>query len=156
MTEQQSQPAPTTPGWTIRSRQRDPKVFAGLREEDVEDGLDSFNRVSVYNRWDDPIKLANVIFYLSDVAKTWFLNHEKEIPDWGAFATKLKDIFGTPTSRKENAKQKLETRQQGEETYTSYIEDVLALCRRVNSEMQESERVRHILKGIAEPAFSFF
>ncbi|KAG0444980.1 hypothetical protein HPB47_007169, partial [Ixodes persulcatus] len=44
MTEQQSQPTPTTPGWTIRSRQRDPKVFAGLRDEDVEDWLDSYDR----------------------------------------------------------------------------------------------------------------
>lgn len=156
MTEQQSQPSPTTPGWTIRSRQRDPKVFAGLRDEDVEDWLDSYDRVSVYNRWDNPTKLANVVFYLTDVAKTWFLNHEEEIPDWDAFTTKLKDIFGTPTSRKENAKKKLETRRQGEETYTSYIEDVLALCRRVNCEMQESERVRNLLKGIAEPAFNVF
>ncbi|KAG0422609.1 hypothetical protein HPB47_001581 [Ixodes persulcatus] len=110
----------------------------------------------VYNRWDNPTKLANVVFYLTDVAKTWFLNHEQEIPDWDAFTTKLKDIFGTPTSRKENAKKKLETRRQGEETYTSYIEDVLALCRRVNCEMQESERVRNLLKGIAEPAFNVF
>ncbi|KAG0432326.1 hypothetical protein HPB47_020906 [Ixodes persulcatus] len=122
MTEQQSQPIPTT--------------------ED--------------SRWDNPTKLANVIFYLTDVAKTWFLNHEEEIPDWDAFTTKLKDIFGTPTTRKENAKKKLETRRQGEETYTPYIEDVLALCRRVNCDMQESERVRNLLKGIAEPAFTVF
>ncbi|KAG0429937.1 hypothetical protein HPB47_023146 [Ixodes persulcatus] len=88
-----------------------------------------------------------MVFYLTDVAKTWFLNHEEEIPDWDAFTTKLKDIFGTPTSRKENAKKKLETRRQGEETYTSYIEDVLALCRRVNCEMQESRPAYYMDKA---------
>ncbi|KAG0409896.1 hypothetical protein HPB47_012989, partial [Ixodes persulcatus] len=122
MTEQQSQRTPATP--------------------DVEDWLDSYDRVSVYNRWDNSTKLANVVFYLTDVAETWFLNHEEEILNWDAFTTKLKDIFDTPTSRKENAKKTLETRRQGEETYTSYIEDVLALCRRVNCEMQEIERLR--------------
>ncbi|KAG0432327.1 hypothetical protein HPB47_020907 [Ixodes persulcatus] len=90
-----------------------PKGFARLRDKDVEDWLNSYDRLS------------------------------------------LKDIFGTPTSRKENAKKKLETRRQEEETYTSYIEDVLELCRRV-CEMQESERVRNLLKGISEPAFNVF
>lgn len=44
--------------------------------------------------------------------------------------------------------------QQGIEIYTSYIEDVLALCRRVDKDIQESDRVRHNLKGIGEFAFN--
>ncbi|KAG0432423.1 hypothetical protein HPB47_020861, partial [Ixodes persulcatus] len=92
--------------------------FAGLRDEDIEDWIDSFERVSNYNRWDDNIKLENVAFYLVD-------NHEDEIPNWTSFTPKIREIFGTPTSRKENAKKKLQHRQQqNEETYTSYIEDV--------------------------------
>ncbi|CAN8014515.1 unnamed protein product [Ixodes persulcatus] len=152
-------PVPVSPAaaWTVRSRQRDPKAFAGLRDEDIEDWGAIFERVSNYNRWDDNIKLANVAFYLVDVAKTWFLNHEGEIPNWTSFTTKIREIFGTPTSRKENAKKKLQHRQQqNEETYTSYIEDVLTLCRRADADMRESDRVRHILKGIADTAFNVF
>ncbi|CAN7949532.1 unnamed protein product, partial [Ixodes pacificus] len=138
-------PVSPAAAWTVRSRQRDPKAFAGLRDEDIEDRIESFER------------LANVAFYLVDVAKTWFLNHEDEIPNWTSFTTKIREIFGTPTSRKENAKKKLQHRQQqNEETYTSYIEDVLTLCRRADADMRESDRVRHILKGIADTAFNVF
>lgn len=35
----------------------------------------------------------------------------------------------------------------------SYIEDVLALCRRVDGSMSEEDLVRHVRKGIAPFAF---
>lgn len=139
----------------VTSRQRDPPNFAGLRGDDVEDWLDSYERVSAYNRWDDTLKLKNVCFSLSEVAKTWFLNKEDTIDDWADFTTKLRMIFGSSTVRSEGAKKKLAVRlQHPNETYTSYIEDVLALCRRVDKNMSEADRVRHILKGIGQFAFS--
>lgn len=146
--------SPAAPSWTITSRQRDPPLFAGLRGEDVDDWIDNYNRVSSYNRWDDSLKLVNVAFYLTDVAKTWFLNHEEDLTDWTCFCTQLRQIFGTSSTRSEAAKKKLNERvQHPSETYTSYIEDVLALCRRVDGSMSEEDRVRHVLKGIAPFAF---
>lgn len=139
--------SPPATAWTITSRQRDPQIFAGLRGDDVEDWLDNYNRVSSFNRWDDKLKLLNVVFYLTDVAKTWFLNHEEDLADWAQFTAQLRQIFGTSTSRLEAAKKKLDERvQHPAESYTSYIEDVLALCRRVNRDMSECDRVKHILK----------
>lgn len=35
-----------------------------------------------------------------------------------------------------------------------YIQDVLALCRRVDDKMLEADKVSHILKGIADDAFN--
>lgn len=40
-----------------------------------------------------------------------------------------------------------------DEVYTSYIEDVVYLCKRVNPAVPESEKIRHILKGIEDYAF---
>lgn len=52
-------------------------------------------------------------------------------------------------------KRKLSTRlQRPDETYASYIEDVLALCRRVDASMPEADKIRHVLKGIAPFAFN--
>lgn len=60
----------------------------------------------------------------------------------------MRKTFGTSAARSEDAKKKLDVRVQlPGETYTSYIEDVLALCRRVNASMTEDERVGHIFKG---------
>ncbi|CAN7950448.1 unnamed protein product, partial [Ixodes hexagonus] len=134
---------------------RHPKTFAGLRDDDVEDWLDGYERVSLYNKWDNQAKLRNAIFYLADVAKIWFTNHEDEIATWPDFKTHLVEIFGKPSDRKASAERKLAARLQSlNETSTSYIEDVLALCRRVDKDMTEADRVRHVMKGISEEAFN--
>lgn len=144
-----------TPSHVVNSPQREPHLFAGLRGEDVEDWLDDFERVSSANRWDDTYNLTHVSFYLTGVAKTWFFNHLIDIPDWATFKEQLRQVFGTPAVRSALAKKTLEARKQHlGESYTSYIEDVLALCRRVNPSMSESDRVRHILKGITTVAFN--
>ncbi|CAN7951114.1 unnamed protein product, partial [Ixodes pacificus] len=136
-------------------RQRDPPTFAGFGTDDVDDWLRSFERVSTHNAWDDTLKLANVVFYLRDTAKVWFDNHEDKISSWDAFKANLSDVFGCPVSRKEDATHRLATRAQtAGESITSYTEDILALCKRVNAAMPESEKVGHIMKGIAEDAFT--
>ena len=133
----------------------DPPVFAGLRGDDVEDWLEQYERVSVLNHWDDSAKLTRVAFYLTGVAKTWFFNHELDFVDWTSFKHQLRQIFANPSIRSDIAKKKLAERvQQTGESYTSYIEDVLALCRRVNNSMTENDRVRHLLKGIGAAAFN--
>ncbi|CAN8019139.1 unnamed protein product [Ixodes persulcatus] len=135
-------------------RQRDPKWFSGAGDDDVEDWLDSYDRASRHNKWDDATKLTNVIFYLSEVANTWFKNHETCMTTWPEFTQKIREVFGRPAVRKLTAERKLATRvQQPEETFTAYIEDVLKLTRRVDPDMPEKKKVRHILKGIGEDAF---
>lgn len=147
--------APTIRTGSIPYRQRDPPTFAGFGSDDVDEWLRTFERVSVHNAWDNTLKLANVVFYLRDTAKVWFDNHEEQIASWDAFKTRLSDVFGCPVSRKENATQRLATRAQSTgESITTYIEDILALCKRVNPTMPEKEKVENIMKGIAEDAFA--
>ncbi|CAN7995561.1 unnamed protein product, partial [Ixodes hexagonus] len=135
-------------------RQRDPKWFSGAGDDDVEDWLDSYDRASRHNKWDDATKLTNVIFYLSEVANTWFKNHETCMTTWPEFTQKIREVFGRPGARKLTAERKLATRvQQPEETFTAYIEDVLKLTRRVDPDMPEKKKLHHILKGIGEDAF---
>lgn len=156
MTDSSSQTAPTPQSVTCTGvpRQRDPKVFSGADDEDVEDWFASYERVSAHNKWDDPAKLTHVIFYLAGVAQLWFHNHESDVPTWSVFKTTFTEVFGRPAVRKLRAEQRLRARaQQTAETFTSYIEDVVDLCKRVNAAMPEAERIRHILKGIDDGAF---
>lgn len=146
--------APTTPVPT--PRQRDPPTFSGSTGQDIEDWLSSFERVGTYNRWDDATKLANVAFYLEDLAKTWFQNHETEFTTWSGFRDRLSELFGKPTVRKANAVRKLSTRYQlPGESYAAYIEDVLTLCGRADPGMSEHDKITNITKGIAEEAFQY-
>lgn len=135
-------------------RQRDPPSFSGTGTEDVEDWLASYERVGKFNRWDDAVKLNNVAFYLTDLAKTWFLNREVELVSWTIFRERLRELFGRPASIKADAERKLSQRaQQPNESYTSYIEEVLRLCTKVDPEMSDGEKIKHLVKGIAEDAF---
>lgn len=135
-------------------RQRDPAFFSGTDDPDAEDWLTSYERVSTYNKWDDATKLNNVIFYLTGIAQLWYQNHEADIPTWATFKSQLSTVFGRPAVRKLRAEQRLRERsQQQGESFTSYIEDVVNLCTRVNSQMSEADKIRHILKGIEEDAF---
>lgn len=145
---------PPGPRQAPAARQRDPPVFSGIGTEDIDDWLDAYERVSRFNAWDDSSKLNNVAFYLSDIARTWFLNHESEISSWSVFRSRLADLFGRPALRKADAEHKLSQKiQLADETFTSYIEEILTLCHRVDPTMSEHAKVKHILKGIAPDAF---
>lgn len=146
-------PATTTP--TVKNRQRDPPLFAGTPDSDVHDWLKTYERASLHNRWDDSFKLANVFFFLKDTALKWFENHEEEINSWDAFKATFANAFGKPEQRKQQAKDKLASRYQANtESSTSYIEDVLRLCSRVDPEMPEDDRIRHLFKGLSQELFT--
>ncbi|XP_077552187.1 uncharacterized protein LOC144166565 [Haemaphysalis longicornis] len=135
-------------------RQRDPPFFTGKGNYDAEDWLSTFERVSVYNKWDDKAKLSNVEYYLREVAEVWFRNNGRTIKTWGEFKTLFAEAFDRPEVRKLHAEQCLRVRaQQPGENFTSYIEDIVDLCRRINMDMSEQEKIRHILKGIEDDPF---
>ncbi|XP_077557134.1 uncharacterized protein LOC144172118 [Haemaphysalis longicornis] len=147
--------ATTTP-LVIVSHPREPGIFTGADETDVDDWLSLFERVSAHNRWDPTIMLANVIFYLKEEspARKWFETNETDLTSWEVFKTKLREVFGKPLGRQVAARKELASRAQtSTESYVAYIQDVLALCSKADSTMPEADKVGHILKGIADDAF---
>lgn len=83
--------------------------------------------MSSFNKWDDVLKLNNIIFYLTNVAKLWFKNHEAEFQTWPRFKARFVEVFGRPAVRLLCAEQRLRERaQQAGENFTSYIEDILS------------------------------
>ncbi|XP_040075474.3 uncharacterized protein LOC120847682, partial [Ixodes scapularis] len=143
---------PTSP--LIIAHTRDPGNFTGSGDQDVEQWIHLYERISVHNRWDPTIMLANVIFYLQDTARTWFLTHEETITSWDMCKEQLQHLFGDPTARRLSAKRKLASRvQTPTESYITYIQDILSLCQKADPVMTNADKVTHILKGIADNAF---
>lgn len=134
---------------------RDPGTFSAQPGLDVDKWLRLYERVSQTHRWDPTMMLANVLFYLDGTPRVWYETNESELTSWDTFKEKLRDIFGDPTGRHAAARQELATRVQSPtESYVSYIQEVLALCRKVDEAMSEAEKVGHVLKGIADDAFN--
>ncbi|XP_075738046.1 uncharacterized protein LOC119175706 [Rhipicephalus microplus] len=154
-TQQLTAPHPAATNCTVVLTQpRDPGTFSGSDSTDVEERLQLYERVSALYNWDPTLMLANIIFYLDGTAKLWFSNYEEDITSWDICKQKLIDLFGKPIGRRRAAQKELASRlQSGTESYVTYIH-VLALCRKVGDKMPKSEKVAHILKGIADDAFN--
>lgn len=139
-------------GW----HHKEPRSFSGNDDDDVEDWLKHYERVSKYNRWDTAAQLAYVVVYLVETALTWFENNEAKLTTWASFVEELRKSFGDPISRRKKAEQTLAQRAQVPgETCTAYIQEVLKLCSLVNPNMTEEDKVGHLLKGIAEDVYHF-
>lgn len=135
---------------------KEPPSFAGTGGEDVDEWLKQYRRVSKHNGWDSTSQLSNVVFSLTNTALMWYDNHENTLTTWDTFVQELKRCFGDSAARKKRAEQTLSQRAQlSGETCTMYIEEVLKLCRLVDSSMSDEDKVGHLLKGIAEDVYQF-
>ncbi|UYV63976.1 hypothetical protein LAZ67_2006231, partial [Cordylochernes scorpioides] len=133
---------------------RNPSMFSGEDGEDPHTWLKGYNRVAKYNHWDETLCLANVYFYLNGTALKWFENNEETIRNWGEFNTQLESVFGKSESLRLLAEKKLKIRAQlkGEST-EFYIQDVLRLCKEVDLQMSEEDKISHLMKGIVEELY---
>lgn len=139
----------------VISQPRDPGTFSGTGNIDVDDWLKMYERASLHNRWDQTVMLANLNYYLKEPALVWYETNEETLTSWDEFKAELRKLFGQSTAHQIAAKNELASRaQSATEPYVSYILDVLALCQKVDRNMAESEKVSHVLKGIADDAFN--
>ncbi|UYV72850.1 hypothetical protein LAZ67_10000987, partial [Cordylochernes scorpioides] len=135
---------------------RNPSMFSGEISEDPQAWLKGYERVARHNHWDDSLSLSNVYFYLHGIAQRWYENNEENIPSWEIFKDQLASVFGKKDNLRRQAEQKLKVRAQTRgETTEFYIQDVLRLCREVDAQMPEEERLSHPMKGVAEEVYRY-
>ncbi|UYV78619.1 hypothetical protein LAZ67_16002183, partial [Cordylochernes scorpioides] len=133
---------------------RNPSMFSVEDGEDPLTWLKGYKRVAKHNHWDETLCLANVYFYLNGTALKWFENNEETIRNWEEFTTQLESVFGKSESLRLLAEKKLKIRAQlkGEST-EFYIQDVLRLCKEVDLQMSEGDKISHLMKGIVEELY---
>ncbi|UYV65614.1 hypothetical protein LAZ67_3004865, partial [Cordylochernes scorpioides] len=133
---------------------RNPSMFSGEGVEDPRSWLKGYERVAKHNQWDETLCLANVYFYLTGTALKWYENNEESIQTWTEFMSKLENVFGKNESSRLRAEKILKSRAQlkGEST-EYYIQDVLRLCKEVDPQMNEEDKISHLMKGIAEELY---
>lgn len=147
--------SPTTTQYVALTQPRDPGTFTGENNIDVDKWLSMYERISKQYGWDPTVMLANVIFYLDKTPRVWFETHEHEVTNWDMFKQQLRDLFGNPFGQQLAARKELAVRTQtSTEPYLTYIQEVLALCQKVDHNMSEADKISHILKGIADDAFN--
>ncbi|UYV73003.1 hypothetical protein LAZ67_10001459 [Cordylochernes scorpioides] len=126
-------------------RWRYPTVFSGERGKDSQRCLSDFQRVARYNKWDDSMCLANVIFYLTGTEKCWFKNFEEILNSWKEFKIKFCEIFGNKEDTAWKAENILRTRAQTSgENVESYIQEVPFFVNRATPEYRKEKRFNRL------------
>ncbi|UYV79653.1 hypothetical protein LAZ67_18000188 [Cordylochernes scorpioides] len=140
--------------YVVQHLPRNPSIFSGEDGEDLQKWLKGYARVAKYNHWDETLCLTKVYFYLSGTALKWFENNEESIQTWKEFTSQLENVFGKKENSKLQAEKKLKTRAQlkGEST-ECYMQDLLCLCKEVDPQMSEEDKISHLMKGIAEELY---
>ncbi|XP_067136184.1 uncharacterized protein [Centruroides vittatus] len=133
---------------------RNPSMFAGDTTDDPAEWLREYDRIAIFNRWDDMACLANAYFFLTGMARQWYENNEAGLGSWQQFKTEIQKVFGDDRQQSRRAEELLKRRAQkhGENTQ-SYIQDVLRLCNKVNPNMKKADKVSHLMKGVAEDMY---
>ncbi|UYV84941.1 hypothetical protein LAZ67_X004064, partial [Cordylochernes scorpioides] len=131
-----------------------PSTFSGDGSEDSQRWLKDYKRIAQYNRWDNPMCLANAIFFLAGTARQWYENNEDVLTSWEVFQRALGETFGQQEEEIKKAEALLKIRaQKANESSESYIQDVLYLCQLIDPRMDNETKLGHLMKGVAEDVY---
>ncbi|UYV71405.1 hypothetical protein LAZ67_8003021 [Cordylochernes scorpioides] len=151
MVKEEEKPQVQPAAFTYLQQPRNPPNFSGKGSELAHLWLKDYSRVAAYNGWDESMCLANVVFFLEGAARCWFDNVEESITTWNTFKEEFTRTFGDKEDYARRIESSLKVRaQKPDESVELYIQDVLNLCRQLNPNMSEEDRVGHLMKEVAE------
>ena len=85
---------------------------------------------------------------LVQAAGFWFDNNEHQFKEWSDIETAFRDRY-FPTTAIHKKFDKLKQRiQPPDEPVTSYTDDIINLCRDIDSKMSDSTTIQHMMSGI--------
>ncbi|UYV72815.1 K02A2.6-like [Cordylochernes scorpioides] len=151
MVKEEEKPHVQPAAFTYLQQPRNPPNFSGKGSELAHIWLKDYSRVAAHNGWNESMCLANVVFFLEGAARCWFDNVEESITTWNTFKEEFTRTFGDKEDYARRIESSLKVRaQKPDESVELYIQDVLNLCRQLNPNMSEEDRVGHLMKGVAE------
>ena len=130
--------------------------FGGTSHENVEDWLRQFDWMANINHWTDEIRSAQFPMYLTGTAKAWY--DTIKFQDKTNFATLRNglSVAFKPMDSPVKQLQELISRVQKEgESVDNYAFAKLALCNRVNPNMDDRDRMSHFIQGLLSPIQDF-
>lgn len=125
--------------------------FTGLPDEDVDDWLTEFDKRCEDVQLEGEQRLSVARDLLKGTAKLWNETYEKTINDWQTFKRKITAHFMLVSGIDQfTLGQKLYNRQQQpNEDGMSYFHSMIRLCSKVNPSMDDTTRVKHLIKGLS-------
>ena len=128
----------------------DSTPFTGSPAQEVSDWIDDFSNKCDQVQLDDDQRLSVAIDLLKGNGKLWYDTHKDTIGSWIALKNKLTAYFQLVTGTDQfQLEQKLyNRRRQTNELAIDYCHNVLKLCSKVNKNMDDETRLKHLTKGL--------
>jgi len=130
-----------------------PPKFSGERE--VKFFLEDFERAANANSWTEKVKLEMLPNFFTNAASTWCRTYVTCLrrtgaaaPDWATMKTHLTLAFQEVAPDVKNQMMLEDRRQKLDESVERYYYSVLNLCDEVDVNMDESKRVRYLIRGL--------
>jgi hypothetical protein len=123
--------------------------FSGHPSEDVECFLKSIKNITKANDESENREILEIVRgKLTKSAGIWFDNNESMFNKWSDFETAFRNrYFSTTLIHKKFDKLK-QRKQSHDEPVTSYLDDVVNLCREIDPNMSEPIIIQHLMSGI--------
>ncbi|CAF1380705.1 unnamed protein product [Rotaria sordida] len=123
--------------------------FSGHPSEDAERFLKSIKNITKANDESDNHEILEIVRgKLTQSAGLWFDNNEHNFKKWSDFELQFRDrFFSTIMIHKkfDKLKQRIQSHDQ---LVTSYIDDVINLCREIDPYMSDSLIIQHLMSGL--------
>ena len=128
----------------------DSTPFTGSPSQEVSDWIDDLSNKCDQVQLDDDQRLSVAIDLLKGNAKLWYDTHKDTIDNWITLKNKLTAYFQLITGTDHfQLEQKLyNRRRQTNELAIDYCHNVLKLCSKVNKNMDDDIRLKHLTKGL--------
>jgi hypothetical protein len=126
-----------------------PTYFRGSKD-DVQDWLEKLEQRFTMAKWNDEQKLQYISIHLQDDAYRWWLQAATMIKTWSSFIEAVTKAFGS-TKVQELAFEQLKWyKQTVNQSITQYYDKIIELCKKVDSSMPDSLKLKYLMAGIKE------
>jgi len=123
--------------------------FSGHPSEDVERFLKSIKNITKANDESENREILEIVRgKLTQSAGIWFDNNESIFGKWSDFETAFRNRYFSTTLIHQKFDKLKKRKQLQEESVTSYFDDVVNLCREIDSNMSDPIIIQHLMSGI--------
>ena len=133
----------------VKARFDDLPNFSGHPSEDAEHFLKSIKNITKANGESDNYETLEIIRgKLVHSAGIWFDNNEYNFKSWSDFETAFRNRYFSTTMLHDKFNRLKQRKPLPDELVTSYIDDVVNLCREVDPNMSEQIIIQHLMSGL--------
>ena len=121
------------------------EVFEGKKSDDAEEWIRSFQWIAESCKWDSKFKIIQFRRLMKGTARNWFeslANEIREDPE------ELLKEFKTVFKMEKTYPYFVEVKQEENEEIENYLYRTLSICKRINVQMSNSEKMNYFIKGL--------